>query len=62
MIANLVEPSVLGRHPYRGGVDVGGQHRAMQGLRRSDAEHAGAGAEIEQALRTGTLQDMVKQQ
>ena len=32
----------------------------MQRLRCGDAQHAGAGAEVEQAPRPGTLQDVVR--
>ena len=62
MVTDLVQRGVLGCHLDRGRVDVGGQHRAMQHLRRCDPQHAGPGAEVEHAAGPGAFQDMVKQQ
>ena len=61
-MADAVQPRIVARHPHRDRIDVACQHRAMRRLRRGDAEHAGAGAEIEHAAQLAALQHLVEQQ
>ena len=61
-MSGLVETGVVAGGAHRGGIDVARQHRAVQRLRRSNGEHAGAGAEIEHAPRIMRLQHLIEQQ
>ena len=60
--ADAVEAGIVARHRGRDRVDVAGQHPALRRLGGGDAEHAGAGAEVEHAAQLAALEHLIEQQ
>src|SRR5260370_2042328 len=61
-VSRTVEAGVVAGHPNRYWIDVAREYCPVQRLRRRNRQHAGAGAEVEHAPRTISLQHGIEQQ